>query len=91
MLGIVLKNIALFFVSILFESVYAQEIDPDQLRLKEIYAARVQTPPVLDGLLDDEVWKNVVPESDFLQWRPYNLKPPAEKTEVRLVYDDNYI
>ena len=51
MLGIVLKNIALFFVSILFESVYAQEIDPDQLRLKEIYAARVQTPPVLDGLL----------------------------------------
>ena len=91
MLGIVLKNIALFFVSILFESVYAQEIDPDQLRLKEIYAARVQTPPVLDGLLDDEVWENVVPESDFLQWRPYNLKPPAEKTEVRLVYDDNYI
>ena len=91
MLGIVLKNIALFFVSMLFESVYAQEIDPDQLRLKEIYAARVQTPPVLDGLLDDEVWENVVPESDFLQWRPYNLKPPAEKTEVRLVYDDNYI
>ena len=91
MLGIVLKNIALFFVSILFESVYAQEIDPDQLRLKEIYAARVQTPPVLDGLLDDEVWKNVVPESDFLQWRPYNLKPPAEKTEVRVVYDDNCI
>ena len=54
MLGIVLKNIALFFVSILFESVYAQEIDPHQLRLKEIYAARVQIPPVLDGVLDDE-------------------------------------
>ena len=85
------KYIALIFVIIVFESIYAQEIVPDQLRLKEIYATRIQTPPVLDGVLDDEAWENVLPESEFLQFKPYNLELPAEKTEVRIVYDNDYI
>ena len=70
---------------------HAENIDPDQLRLKEMYAVRVSTPPVLDGILDDEAWKTAVANSHFLQWRPYNLAAPAEETEVRVIYDDNYI
>ena len=39
---------------------HAQNFDPDQLRLKEMYAVRVSTPPNLDGVLNDEVWKNKI-------------------------------
>ena len=88
---IVLKITVTFFINTLFTLAHAENINPGQLNLKEMYAVRVQTPPVLDGILDDEVWKNVVPNSDFLQFRPYNMAPPAEKTEVRVIYDDNYI
>ena len=86
-----LKITVTFFINTLFTLAHAKNINPGQSNLKEMYAVRVQTPPVLDGILDDEVWKNAIPNSDFLQFRPYNMAPPSERTEVRLVYDDNYI
>ena len=88
---IVLKITVTFFINTLFTLAHAKNINPGQSNLKEMYAVRVQTPPVLDGILDDEVWKNAIPNSDFLQFRPYNMAPSSERTEVRLVYDDNYI
>ena len=67
---IIIKLTVTILINTIFSLVYTENIKPDQLRLKEMYAVRVSTPPVLDGILDDEAWKTAVPNSDFLQFRP---------------------
>jgi len=56
---------------------------------KQVRAVRVDTPPVLDGRLDDPVWLQAEPITDFHQIRPGNGTPPSERTEVYLLYDDD--
>src|SRR5688500_13878602 len=41
---------------------------------------------VLDGRLDEEVWRRAVPARDFIQQDPDNGKPATEPTEVRLLF-----
>ncbi len=59
--------------------------------VKTGYAARTDHPPQIDGILDESAWSMAIPLTDFLQEDPDNLAPPTEATEVRILYDDNYI
>ena len=53
---------------------YANEdIDYYSLKNKKLSALRVDEPPIIDGILDDEVWKRSKATSDFLQFFPYGL------------------
>jgi hypothetical protein len=50
---------------------------------------RTVTPPVIDGALGDEVWQS--PPFDLGEWSTYNPvrgQTLAQKTEVRMAYDD---
>ncbi|NOX45984.1 MAG: carbohydrate binding family 9 domain-containing protein [Chlorobi bacterium] len=58
---------------------------------KELTIVRTIFPPKIDGLLDDETWKNIVPATDFIQVNPYNGNPASFNSEVKIVYDDNAI
>src|SRR5947207_10136674 len=52
---------------------------------------RFDHPPVIDGKLDDEVWKQAVKLKDFYQTSPgYNI-PPSQPTEVFLGYDSRFL
>ncbi|MGA0805102.1 MAG: DUF5916 domain-containing protein [Pseudohongiellaceae bacterium] len=53
---------------------------------KSFGAVRVDAAPVIDGVLDDEVWALAQPITDFHQIRPGDQTQPSEKTEVRIVY-----
>jgi len=53
---------------------------------REITAARVTSPPVIDGRLDDPCWVQAVPSSDFRNLRA-ELAPATQQTIVRLCYD----
>ncbi|HYX30033.1 MAG TPA: carbohydrate binding family 9 domain-containing protein, partial [Pyrinomonadaceae bacterium] len=44
-------------------------------------------PPVIDGKLDDEVWKQAVKLKDFYQTTPGDNIAPSQPTEVFLGYD----
>jgi hypothetical protein len=44
-------------------------------------------PPVIDGKLDDDVWKTAVILKDFYQIQPGDNLIPENRTEVRLGYD----
>ena len=79
----VLVGSALFAISL--------EVDSDALKYKSMNAVRTASPPVIDGNLDDEVWSNAVVLDDFIQYEPYNLKAPSVETEVRVLYDDDYV
>ncbi len=47
--------------------------------------------PILDGILDDEVWKDADVFTDFVQAEPHEGQPATERTEVRILYDDSAI
>ena len=42
---------------------------------------------VIDGVLDEPVWKRTVPASDFIQQDPVLGGTPTERTEVRIVFN----
>lgn len=56
---------------------------------KTVRVIRVDTPPVIDGVLDEAVWLQAEAITDFHQVRPGNGTPPSERTEVYLLYDDD--
>ena len=51
-------------------------------------ATRTPRPPVLDGKLDDDVWKLAPPSSGFRQKVPNDGSPASDPTVVRVLYDD---
>ncbi|NOU60001.1 DUF5916 domain-containing protein [Marinifilum caeruleilacunae] len=59
------------------------------LEKKEIRAIRVANKPVIDGKLDDPIWKGVPIATDFIQNEPDNGSPSNFKTEVKFVYTDD--
>ena len=52
---------------------------------------RVETPPVIDGKLDDAVWEAAPEIDDFHQTSPGDGTPSTERTVVRVAYDDEYL
>jgi len=50
-----------------------------------------KTPPVIDGILDDDVWQNAPWVSDFIQFEPDKNQPASLKTVVRVLYDEEAI
>jgi len=54
-------------------------------------AVRTTQAPVIDGRLDDDVWKTAVPADQFVQQYPVEGSPASEKTTLRVLYDDQAI
>jgi hypothetical protein len=42
----------------------------------------------IDGKLDEAAWQRATPIGDLIQSQPNEGKPPTEKTEIRVLYDD---
>ncbi len=61
--------------------------EPNQ---KIVQAYRTDGPIVLDGKLEESVWKNP-PASGFTQSEPADGQPSTEKTDVWVAYDDKFI
>lgn len=61
-------------ICFLFSRVQAEEkLAP----LRSIQAARIEKPPVIDGLLDDLCWQQADWQGNFIQLRPYPGSLPA--------------
>ncbi|HEU5169774.1 MAG TPA: DUF5916 domain-containing protein, partial [Gemmatimonadales bacterium] len=52
-------------------------------------AVRAQAPIALDGRLDERAWGGVEPITSFTQRMPREGEPASERTEVRVLYDDD--
>lgn len=52
-----------------------------------VRAVRAATPPVIDGVLNDEVWSTAAMFNNFTQVEPIEGAPPGERTEVRVLFD----
>ena len=80
------KNI-FFVILIILTSFYASGLP----QKKQIVATKVNTPPMLDGILNDNVWNNVPIATDFIQLRPNNGQKATQISEVRFIYDDEAV
>ena len=47
--------------------------------------------PVIDGLLDAEIWDQVEWSGDFIQSTPNEGEAPTQKTAFKILYDDNNV
>ena len=52
---------------------------------------RTQTPPNVDGRLDDVVWQDALLITEFVQQQPLDGAPATEDTDVFLAYDNSNI
>ena len=55
---------------------------------KTVTAVRVESAITIDGELDEGDWALAQPATDFIQQNPQTGQPSTERTEVRLLYDD---
>ena len=55
---------------------------------KKVTAVHIQSPILIDGNLDEPEWSLAQPATDFVQQEPLMGEPSTERTEVRMLYDD---
>jgi hypothetical protein len=81
-----MKNflITVGFVFLLTMTAFGQE--PEKKSYKATY---ITSAPNIDGILNDSVWNEGVWTDDFTQNEPYNNKPPTQRTEFKILFDDN--
>jgi hypothetical protein len=68
----------------------AQETGNDRVN-KHIVAAKTDSPPVLDGILDDAAWDRATVIEDVHQIRPFEFEAPSQRTIFYLTFDSDYI
>ncbi len=56
---------------------------------KQYKATRITTAPSIDGILDEETWKEGTWIDDFTQYEPYNGSKVSQRTEFKILFDDD--
>lgn len=80
-----MKPVAIFILSLIILPFCVCSQNPD----KQAIAVRTSVPPRIDGYLNDSIWNNATAVSDMKQFQPnFNIKP-SQKTEVKVLYDNN--
>ena len=75
--------------AVVFVALLSCLVTPADTHAQEVFRPlRTEAPPVIDGVLDDQVWDSAPSVTDFETWRPdYNAKMVGE-TVVMAVYDE---
>src|SRR6185436_10704541 len=67
-------------------------VDPDQPReVPHLAPVRTSRPPIIDGRVDDAAWQQAAPTDVFTQQAPFDGAKPSERTQMRVLYDDDAI
>ena len=56
---------------------------------RKIKATRTETPPKIDGKLDDACWQNSAKTGNLIQFEPQRGDPATQPTTIYLAYDAN--
>ncbi len=79
------KNLLCFFLCAAVSFLFAGK-NPQSIK-----TIRTTSAPVIDGYGNDDSWKQANIATDFIQRDPYEGQPATEKTEFKIVVDDNNI
>jgi hypothetical protein len=78
----------LLLLTLILSSFAVQTFGQSVVR-KQYKATKIQVAPVINGILDDEAWNLGEWVDDFTQNEPYNGRPASQRTEFKILYDDN--
>lgn len=87
------KTILLIVFTAFTLNCYSQQkeiFDPDSVR-KEIGAVEINSSLHIDGLLNEAEWKLAKPSPHFVEIEPVQGNPPGEATEVKVLYNRQYL
>jgi hypothetical protein len=76
--------ISLVVTILLISSAFGQA--PEKKRYK---ATQITTAPLIDGVLDEQLWQQGEWIDDFTQNEPYSGRPASQRTEFKILFDDN--
>ena len=68
----------------------AQVFPPDSVK-KTVQATKIERHLRVDGRLDEAEWNEAAPISRFVQMEPYQGQPATHDTEVRLLYNRDFL
>ncbi|MFK8037337.1 MAG: DUF5916 domain-containing protein [Crocinitomicaceae bacterium] len=77
----------LFFISFIF-LFFQSSLAQNQETLS---VSKTETEISIDGIDNEMAWKNAMPSQSFTQTTPNNGKPSIQKTEVKMLYDNEAI
>ncbi|MCX6333397.1 MAG: DUF5916 domain-containing protein, partial [Bacteroidia bacterium] len=76
--------ISLTVLLVTFTAAFGQTLEK-----KRYKATRVTEAPVIDGILDENIWKTGEWIDDFTQNQPFNGQKPTQRTEFTILFDDD--
>src|SRR5881397_1775406 len=71
---------------LLMQSVGQQPVFDGHLRQLDVRVPRIETTVHIDGVLDEDVWKQAALLTGFSQYRPVDSRPAEDSTEVLVFY-----
>ena len=66
-------------------------VDAQEAAPRSAVVQRINAAPDIDGQLDEQVWRSAAAMTDFIQREPDDGALASERTEVRLLYDQEAI
>jgi len=72
------------------KAAHAEVVIPPE-KAQPVRIPRFEKPPVIDGKLDDEVWKTAAVFKDFYQTNPGDNIAPSKPTEAFIGYDSKFL
>lgn len=85
---LLVRLLALLIMPLATMGQQSEDLDLDRF---QIPAVKIDQPIQVDGLLDEQAWSTGTFSSQFTQYEPQELTSPTEKTDFRILYDDNNI
>ena len=82
-----MRNLNTSPYNFLFSLILCVAFAPSQANEPQLHIQRTDKAPVIDGVLDDEVWKDAALVTEFYQTVPVEGANPSEVTEAYLTYD----
>ncbi len=72
------------------ECLWGQSTQPGS-EMRVVHALRIEGEIKVDGWLDEPAWTGAEPATDFIQKLPVTGAPATEQTEVRILYNSEYL
>jgi hypothetical protein len=81
-----MKRISITILTLFFLLPVLFGQDPEK---KQYTATHITTPPVINGVLDDEAWLSGTWAGDFTQNQPFSGRPETQRTEFKILFDND--
>ena len=63
----------------------------DEHGVATVRTLRTPSPIIVDGHLEEAIYRDVKPFGEFVQQEPFEGKPATEKTEIWVFFDDKNV